>query len=117
MSSAVAPDASFETLVNFKKKSALQRSAMLAMSMSMTPSELKALGSSFRDMDTDNDGVITFDEFKAHLEKYDTKTNAKEAFVSVAVIVCQCVVLGAWCLMLSVLVVVLLILKKYYFLS
>eukprot|EP00729_Bicosta_minor_P004567 gene4567-19472_t len=82
MSSAVAPDASFETLVNFKKKSALQRSAMLAMSMSMTPSELKALGSSFRDMDTDNDGVITFDEFKAHLEKYDTKTNAKEAFAA-----------------------------------
>ena len=33
-------------------------------------------------MDTDNDGVVTFDEFKTHLEKFDLKTNAKEAFAA-----------------------------------
>lgn len=72
MSSATSSADSVKSLLEFKHKTALQRSAMLAMSMSMTPSELKALGSSFRTMDTNNDGVITLEEFKAHLEKTGT---------------------------------------------
>jgi hypothetical protein len=34
----------------------------------MSPQELKKLGSTFRDMDTDHDGVITFSEFEHYMQ-------------------------------------------------
>ena len=55
-------------LRNFKSVSALKRTTMEMVALSLNPSQIKGLQVEFEKMDTNKDGVLTLDEFKLALE-------------------------------------------------
>ena len=60
-------DTMLGNLKRFKHRNALERTAMLALAVGTSADELKKLNAAFADIDTNNDGLISFAEFSAML--------------------------------------------------
>ena len=64
-------------LKNFKRKSTLQRTAMMALATGLSTDELQKLNAAFLEIDTNNDGLIEFSEF-VHMLKQQGMTDQDE---------------------------------------
>ena len=87
--SAEQEQESDENLINnlkkFKKMDLLKRSALLALSLEMSSSELQLLNKSFTEADANGDGLISFKEFESMMQKQgiQDRSNIQEAFAAI----------------------------------
>jgi len=58
-------------IMAFRNKNVVQRSAFMAMTFGMAGPELAALGKTFRDSDTDHNGVLSLEEFTTMMQSVE----------------------------------------------
>ncbi len=74
---ATDSDSILESVMKFRKFGQLKRSALLAMALSASASELASLNSAFREFDKDSTGVIRIKEFKKVMKSHGVRKRSE----------------------------------------